>query len=63
MKKIIAAVLASAFVLSTAASSAAAPEEGLGDVGSCYSAQPICMYPQHPVCSCDYSMRCFWVCL
>ena len=32
------------------------------DVGSCYSVQPICMYPSQAVCMCNATMQCYWAC-
>lgn len=36
-----------------------APPHG---VGSCYEVRPICMPPQNPLCICDLTYNCMWVC-
>lgn len=31
--------------------------------GICMGVQPICLYPQHAVCTCDsYGFNCYWRC-
>lgn len=41
---------------------AATERPAAADVGSCYSVQPICMYPSQAVCMCNVSMQCYWAC-
>lgn len=53
-------ILAVAIILS-AATPATATAEPMG-IGSCYEVRPLCMYPQTPLCICDSTMNCFWVC-
>jgi hypothetical protein len=31
-------------------------------VGSCYEVRPLCMWPQSPLCICDMTQNCMWVC-
>jgi hypothetical protein len=56
MKHVLALLLAlgSAFALFAERPAAA-------DIGSCYSARPICIQG-HPACVCDYAQNCFWAC-
>jgi hypothetical protein len=62
MKKTLAFVFAAVSVLALSSTSqASAPETQEADVGSCYSARPICIGTS-PVCVCNYSMQCFWAC-